>query len=86
MADHDETRAPGMLPRINDDDDVEGHGHGTPRAAGGDDVEGHGHGNPRAAGEDDVEGHGHGAPRAADDEDDVEGHFGYMKGPSSRGE
>ena len=94
MADHDETKAPGTMARI-DDDDVEGHSAGPagsrPRRR-----------DQRRIDEDDVEGHRgrHREPTAArttrrdarraaridDDEDDVEGHFGYVKGPSSRGE
>jgi len=51
---------------------------------------------PARADEDDVEGHGVKHVRAtepdgvmarvADDEDDVEGHFGQLKSPRSRGE
>ncbi len=97
MADHDETKAPGMLPRVNDDDDVEGHSAPARRAYDPDGV------TQRRIDEDDVEGHrgpaarvdggpdDYGAmrvarPRIDDDEEDVEGHYGYVKGPSSRGE
>ncbi len=72
MPEHDDTKAPGMMSRI-DDDDVEGHGGHVK--------------SPRATEDDDVEGHGGHAksPRATED-DDVEGHFGQLKSPSSRGE
>ena len=57
MADHDETQAPGMLPRI-DDDDVEGHSAGARRAADPDGV------TQRRLDEEDVEGHRGGMTRA----------------------
>ena len=67
MADHDDTKAPGMMARI-DDDDVEGHMMQS-RVDAGDDVEGH------------VV-----RTRVDAEDDDVEGHFGQLKSPSSRGE
>ncbi len=72
MPEHDDTKAPGMMSRI-DDDDVEG--HGGPGSA------------RKATDDDDVEGHGGpGSARKTTDDDDVEGHFGQLKSPSSRGE
>lgn len=94
MADHDETKAPGMMPSI-DDDDVEGHAAPQHRALEPDgidpidegDVEGHRGGMTRADGGPDDFGQTRvSRPRIDDDEDDVEGHFGYVKGPSTRGE
>ena len=101
MADHDETQAPGMLPRI-DDDDVEGHSAGARRAADPDgvtqrrldeeDVEGHrggmtrADGGPDEGGPDDFSRTRVASRRIDEGEDDVEGHYGMLKGPSSRGE
>ena len=86
MSDNEKTQPP-SADGARIDDDVEGHGHGTPRAAGDDDdVEGHRKRRAVDDGSDDTEGHGHGTPRAAGDDDDVEGHYGQLKGPSSRGE
>ncbi len=72
MAEHEDSKAPAMLPRIADDD-VEGHMMQTrvDGAPDGDDVEGHSR-NAR--------------PRIDDDEEDVEGHFGQLRSPTSRGE
>ena len=71
MTDHDETEKPIALPDPAEDD-VEGHRGMAPRADGGPDDFASSCA-PRAA-------------RIDGDDDDVEGHFGHLKSPSSRGE
>ena len=89
MSHHDETKPDGVAkaPRA-DDSDVEGHSlmraaepDGVAKAPRVDDEDVEGHGLARAAAPAGVAK----APRADDDED-VEGHYGQLKGPSSRGE
>ncbi len=83
MADHDDTKAPGMMARI-DDDDVEGHMMQS-RVDADEDVEGHVMRTRVDDAGDDVEGHVV-RTRVDAEDDDVEGHFGQLKSPSSRGE
>ena len=70
MSKPDDTKSELMKPRV-DDDDVEGHRSMAPRADGA----------PEEFGQTQVS-----ARRIDEDEDDVEGHYGQLKSPASRGE
>ena len=63
MPEHDDTKAPGMMSRI-DDEDVEGHStHSARKATDDEDVEGHStHSARKATDDEDVEGHMYGNP------------------------
>jgi hypothetical protein len=78
MADHDETRAPGMKTRI-DEDDVEGHRlrSGEPEGIRQSRNEG---------GPDDISRSRLSRTREDGEEDDVEGHIGRLQSPRSKGE
>jgi hypothetical protein len=96
MSHHDETKPPSAQQSRIDDEDVEGHGIkksatepdgiASPRID--DDVEGHRGGVPRAdGGADELGGMRlNQQPRVDGDDEDVEGHYGQLKSPSSRGE
>jgi len=78
MADHDETRAPGMKSRI-DEDDVEGQ---RLRAAEPEGIRQ----SRNEGGPDDISRSRLSRTREDGEEDDVEGHIGRLQSPRSKGE
>jgi hypothetical protein len=96
MPEHDETRPPSAMARIDDDEDVEGHslrravepdGVTSRRIDDDEDVEGHRGMSSRADGGPDDFGQARvNRTRVDGDDDDVEGHYGQLKSPASRGE